>query len=530
VFAGLFGGLGLFLYSIQMMASGMQKVAGDNLRRILEVLTGKPIIGVLTGIAVTVLVQSSSTTTVMLVGFVNAGLMSLAQAVSAIMGANIGTTITAQVVSFEFGLLILPCIGIGGFLNFFGRRKVYRYLGQTILGLGLLFLGMQIMSEAMLPLRENAFFLNMLVRFGKRPLLGILFAALFTALIQSSSAVTGIVVALTLQNLLTLESAIPLILGTNVGTCITAILACMGTSLSAKRAAFSHVLFNLLGVVLALIFLKPFTALVLGTSSVVVRQVANAHTLFNVLNTVIMFPFFKYFVSFVQWAVPGEEPALDLGPKYLDKRMLKAPSAAIEASRMELIRMANMSREMVKDSMDVFYHSNLKKIPQVLQMEELVDGLEKEINVYLRELSQHSLNHQQSKIISGVMSAANDLERISDHACNIAYLSEMVIEDKLPVTPKAKEEIFSFFEEVDGMLGEAIMALMGENIRVARGVIKRDNVVDERERILRRNHIDRVNRRECLPRAGVVYLDILSNLERVGDHAVNLAQMITGEF
>lgn len=526
----MFGGLGLFLYSIQMMASGMQKVAGERLRHILEVLTGKPIVGVLTGIAVTVLVQSSSTTTVMLVGFVNAGLMSLAQAVSAIMGANIGTTITAQIVSFKFELLILPCIGVGGLLNFFGRRKLYRYLGQTILGLGLLFLGMQIMSEAMLPLRENAFFLNLLVRFSRQPLLGILCAALFTAVIQSSSAVTGIVVALTLQNILTLEAAIPLILGTNVGTCITAILASMGTSLSAKRAAFSHVLFNLCGVILALVFLKPFTALVLNTSPTVVRQVANAHTLFNVLNTIVIFPFFKYFVSFVQWAVPGEEPSLDLGPKYLDKRMLKAPAAAIEACRMELIRMANMSREMVKGAMEVFYKSNRKKIPQILQMEELVDGLEKEINVYLRELSQHSLNHQQSTIISGVMSAANDLERISDHACNIVYLSEMVIEDKLPVTAMAKEEIYSFFEEVDGMLGEAISALTGESVREAREVIQRDNVVDERERILRKNHIDRVNRRECLPQAGVVYLDILSNLERVADHAVNLAQMITGEF
>lgn len=526
----MLGGLGLFLYSIQLMASGMQKVAGERLRHILEVLTGKPVIGVLTGVAVTVLIQSSATTTVMLVGFVNAGLMSLSQAVSAIMGANIGTTVTAQIVSFRFELLIYPCIGVGGLFNFFGRRKLYRYLGQTILGLGLLFLGMQIMSEAVLPLKENVFFLNLLVRFSKQPLLGIACAALLTAMIQSSSAVTGVAVALTLQNILTLEAAIPLILGTNVGTCITAILAGMGTTLSAKRAAFSHVLFNLLGVILALIFLKPFTALVLHTSPVVVRQVANAHTLFNVMNTIVIFPFFKYFVSFVKWAVPGEEPALDLGPKYLDKRMLKAPAAAIEASRMELIRMANISREMVKSAMEVFFKGNLKKMPQILQMEELVDGLEKEINVYLRELSQHSLNHQQSTIISEVMSAANDLERISDHACNIVYLSEMVIEDKLPVTDRAKDEVYSFFEEVDEMLKGAIVALTEESLSEARKVIRRDNDVDERERVLRKNHIDRVNRRECIPQAGVIYLDLLSNLERVADHAVNLAQMTAGGF
>jgi phosphate:Na+ symporter len=527
---GMLGGLGLFLFGIQMMASGMQKIAGEKLRRILEILTGKPIMGVFTGIVVTILVQSSSTTTVMLVGFVNAGLMNLSQAVGAIMGANIGTTITAQIISFKLEYLALPFVGIGGLLNFFGRRRLYRYLGQTMLGFGLLFMGMVTMSEAMYPLRENAGFLNLLVMFGQRPLLGILISALFTAAIQSSSGATGIIIALSLQGLVSVESAIPLILGTNIGTCITAMLAGIGASISARKAAVSHVLFNVIGVVIVLIFLKPFTAIILDTATTVARQTANAHTIFNILNTVVVFPFFKYFIRFVNYIVPGEDESVDIGPKYLDKRMLKAPAAAIRASKQELLRMSNMARDIVQESIDVFCNGNRKKIPHIMQMEDLVDGLEKEINTYLQELSQHSLTRQQATVVAGIMSAANDIERIADHGCNIAYIAEMVLDDKLQVTPKAKEEVYSLFEKVDEMMVGAIDAMAAENVHLAREVIKKDDIVDEMERTLRKSHIERVNRKECIPASGVIYLDVLSNLERVADHCVNLGNIVAGDF
>ncbi len=527
---GMLGGLGLFLFGIQMMASGMQKIAGDRLRRILEVLTGKPIIGVFTGIVVTFLVQSSSTTTVMLVGFVNAGLMSLAQAVSAIMGANIGTTITAQLISFDLDFLALPAVGVGGLLNFFGRRKVYRYLGQTILGFGLLFLGMMTMSDAMYPLRESPFFLDLLVRFGEQPFIGIMISALFTAAIQSSSGATGIIIALTLQELLTIEAAIPLILGTNVGTCITAMLAGLGTSLSARKAAFAHVLFNMMGVVLLLIFLGPFTSFILDTGDTVARQTANAHTVFNVLNTVIIFPFFGLFIRLVNIIVPGEDARVELGPKYLDKRMMKAPAMAIEAARQELLRMATISRDMVKESTEVFVKGDRKKIPHIMQMEELVDGLETEIDFYLQEMSQHSLTRQQTNIVAGLVSAANDLERIGDHAQNIVQLSETVLDEKLQVSDTAREEVYSMFEKVDEMFDQAITAFQKEDLDLARKVIDQDDIVDNMEKTLRKRHIDRVNRRECATGVGVIYLDILSNMERIADHVTNLAQVVTDEF
>ncbi len=527
---GMLGGLGLFLFGIQMMASGMQKIAGDRLRRILEILTGKPIIGIFTGILVTILVQSSSTTTVMLVGFVNAGLMTLAQAVSAIMGANIGTTVTAQIISFDLDYLALPAVGIGGLLNFFGRRKLYRYLGQTLLGFGLLFLGMLTMSEAMYPLRDSPFFLDLLVRFGEQPFLGILISALFTAAIQSSSGATGIIIALTLQDLMTIEAAIPLILGTNVGTCITAMLAGLGTSLSARKTAFAHVLFNLLGVAILLLFLGPFTQLILETGQTVARQTANAHTIFNVLNTLIVFPFFNYFVRLINYIVPGEDARVELGPKFLDKRMLKAPAVALEAARQELLRMASIARDMVQESIEVFVKGDRRKIAHILQMEDLVDGLETEIAHYLQELSQHSLTRQQTTTVAGLMSAANDLERIGDHSQNIVQLSETVLDEKLQVSAVAREEVFSMYEKVNEMFVQAIEAFRKEDVSLARTVITQDDIVDDMEKELRKRHIERVNRRECVTAAGVIYLDILSNMERIADHATNLAQVVTEEF
>ncbi len=530
VIAGMLGGLGLFLVGIQMMASGMQKVAGDNLRRILEITTSKPIIGVITGAIVTVLVQSSSTTTVMLVGFVNAGLMKLPQAVSAIMGSNIGTTITAQVISFQLDYLALPAIGVGGLLYFFSRRRLQRYIGQTILGFGLLFLGMVTMTDATYPLRENLFFLNMLVTFGETPLLGILASALFTAAIQSSSGATGVIIALTLQGLVPLESAIALILGTNVGTCITVIFASLGASLPAQRAAVAHILFNLLGVLIVLMFLTPFSNFIMGSADTVARQTANAHTVFNLLNFILIFPFFKYFVRLVTLIVPGEEIAVELGPRFLDKRMLKTPAAAIEASKQELVRMASVARDMVKESLEIFYKGNRKKIAHVVQMEDLVDGLEKEITLYLQEMSQHSLTRRQTMMVSGIMSSTNDLERIGDHAQNIAYLTETVLDEKMPMTDTAKEEVMVLYKEVDSMMEKAIAAFKNEDAELAREVIKHDDVVDDMERKLVKKHVDRVNRMECNASTGVIYLDLISNLERIADHSTNLAQVVIGDF
>lgn len=523
------GGLGLFLFGIQIMASGMQKAAGDRFRRILEMLTNKPVLGVLTGIVVTLLVQSSSTSTVMVVGFANAGLMNLSQAISVIIGANIGTTVTAQIVSFNIGMIALPAIGIGSLLNFFGRRRFHRYLGQTVLGFGLLFLGMTTMSSGMIPLRELETFHSMLLQFSRYPILGILCGAAFTAIIQSSSAATGVIIAMTMQDLIPFHSAVPLILGTNVGTSITAILASIGANVAARRAAVAHVLFNVIGVTLALIFLKPFTEIIIETASTVPRQVANTHTAFNVLNTIVFLIFLKYFTRVVCYIVPGVDEKIEFGPKYLDPRILKTPAVAIGGAKQELLRMGGIAREMLDESMLVFLKNDLKKIKHIEQMEELVDGLEKEINIYLADLSQHSMSKEQSKMVAALMSAANDLERIGDHAENIMQLSEIKTEERLPFSITALDEITSLYKKVSSMLERAIKAFEQDDKESAQQIVIEDDEVDAQEKALRKRHIDRINTKKCYPSAGVIYLDLLSNLERVADHANNIAYLVLEE-
>ncbi len=523
------GGLGLFLFGIQIMASGMQKAAGDRFRRILEVLTNKPVLGVITGILVTILVQSSSTASVMVVGFANAGLMNLSQAISVIIGANVGTTVTAQLVSFEIWVIALPAIAFGSLLNFFGRRRTQRYIGQTVLGLGLLFLGMITMSDGMSPLRDLDAFYDLLVYFSNYPVLGILAGAIFTALIQSSSAATGVIIALTTQDLIPFEAAVPLILGTNIGTSITAILAGIGANVAARRAAAAHVVFNVVGVVLILIFLTPFSELVVHTADSVPRQVANTHTAFNLFNTLVFLVFLKYFNQLICWVIPGDGEKVDFGPKYLDARILKTPAVAIGGAKQELLRMAGIAKEMLDESLELFQKGDLKKIKHIDQMEELVDGLEKEINVYLSELSQHSMTQQQTKLVSNLMSAANDLERIGDHAENIMQLGEMKVEDKLPFSNTAIEEIKGFGNKISWMLKNAITAFETNDKELAYEVIKQDDEVDDQEKSLRNAHIERINTKKCYPSAGVIFLDLLSNLERVGDHAKNIAELVLEE-
>jgi len=529
----MIGGLGLFLFGLQMMASGMQKAAGDKLRQFLEALTIRPWMAVITGAVVTVLLQSSSTTTVMTIGFSNAGIMSLSQATGTIMGSNVGTTVTAQVISYDIAFIIFPAIGVGSLVNFFGRRRLYKYLGQALLGFGLLILGMTTMSEGMVPLKEVEAFQNMLVSFSDIPLLGVLGGALFTALLQSSSAASGVIIALcATPGLLNIEAALPMIVGTNLGTCITAVLAGLGTTLSARRAAAAHVLFNMVGIVLVMLLLNPFTELVLWFSDIfgggLERQVANAHTIFNLANTLLVFPFFNHFNNLIRKLVPGEEMEIRVGAKYLDRLMLKTPAAAIGATRQEVIRMVSITREMVEEATRAFLYNDSKKISHINQMEELVDGLEKEITIYLSELSQHSLARHQSETVSRLALATNDIERIGDHAQNILQLTEIKIEDKLPFSEEALDELNHLYIKIDRMLEKAIKALETEDEELAREVIKDDEEVDYMEKELRHHHIDRINTKKCYPHSGVVYLDILSNFERIGDHATNLAEVITG--
>lgn len=523
---GIFGGLGLFLFGMQMMASGMQMVAGDRLRRVLEVLTNRPVIGVLTGLLVTLLIQSSSATAVMVVGFANAGLMNLAQCISVIIGANIGTTVTAQIISFKIDILALPAIGIGAFLIFISKRRLHRYLGQAVLGFGLLFLGLSTMSAGMAPLQQSVVFQNLLIQFGHKPVLGVLCGALFTALIQSSSAATGVIIALSMQNLIPFSAAVPLVLGSNIGTCVTAILASIGTNIPARRTAVAHLLFNVIGVVLILFFIGSFTELLQGTASTVPRQIANAHTAFNLFNAVVFLVFLKPFARLVCHIVPGPDDVVVAGPAYLDSRMLHTPAVAIGGAKKELLRMGGIAQEMLRDTVQAFISNDLRNARQIEQMEDLIDGLEKEINIYLADLSQQSLTQRQSKRIAAFMSAANDLERIGDHCQNILQLAETKSDERHPFSDEALDEISMLYRKVEAMLEQAIICFKDSDKGLALEVIKGDDEIDMLEKSLRKSHIERINTKRCYPPAGVIYLDVISNLERIADHATNIAQLV----
>ncbi len=522
IILGLFGGLGLFLLGLQLLADGLQKAAGERMRRILELFTSNPITAVLTGAGVTALLQSSSTTTVMIVGFVNSGLMNLTQAAGTIMGSNIGTTITAQVVSFNIYALSYPLIAIGALLHYFSKKRMRRYGGMGILGFGLLLLGLSTMSTSVSPVREYEPFLQILIMLGNRPLLGVLAGALFTAVVQSSSATTGLVIAFSWQGVLNLPAGLALIVGANLGTCITVILGSLNASITAKRTAMSHVLFNLVGVVLFIIFRGPFTSLVVMTSETVARQIANAHTFFNIVTSIILFPLLPYFVKFVTHIIPGEDSVVEAKPKHLDDRLIQTPGAIISAQQ-EAVRMGNIAVDMVEQAVSAFLQGHTAEIDQ---REDVVNALEKEITAYLAKANQYSMDVKQARDVVNLMHVVNDIERIADHAINIAELAEIREISRLELSEAAAEDLQKMFDQVNRISRSVVEALNRRDVDGAKSLLDDDDVVDDLEKRYRANHIERLNQGQCNSEIGVLFLDAVSNLERVADHAHNIAEAV----
>ena len=527
---GLIGGLGLFLYGMQLLSDGLQKATRDRIQKILEFLTNKPVMGVVTGALITSIIQSSSATSVITIGLVNADLLSLKQAVSVIAGANIGTTVTAQIVAFRLEQYALPAIGIGFIFNFLAKKRSYKYFGQILLGFGILFLGLYTISQAVRPLRDYAPFLNLLVNISHNPLLGVVVATIFTAIIQSSSASTAIIIALSIQGIIGIEAAIPLVLGSNIGTCFTAIIASIGSSITGKRVALSHLFFNIGGVVLFLFFLGKFSYLVSLTASSIPRQIANAHTIFNVINVIILLPFLSLFVKFIVKILPGEDSVIKKGPIYLNKDMINTPSLALSQVTKELVRMGEMVESMLNDVIMSFIQNDLNILKSVYLKEEVVNTLEKEITKYLVLIAQNSLSPKQSKRLTDLMNIVNDIERVGDHAENLAELAEEKINEKLPFSEKALNELKFMFSKVQFSLNKSITALKNRDLTLAREVALKEDEIDKMEKELRYNHINRLNQNICYPESGVIFLDVISNLERVGDHANNISLMVIDEL
>ncbi|MCK4508570.1 MAG: Na/Pi cotransporter family protein [Desulfuromonadales bacterium] len=550
---GLMGGLGLFLFGMKIMSEGLQKIAGSRMRKILAALTNNRIVGTMVGIAVTAMIQSSSATTVMVVGFVNAGLMSLVQSIGVILGANIGTTVTAQLIAFKITHYALPAIGIGVGVKLFAKNKKWSYCGEIILGFGLLFFGLSVMKTAFDPLKASEEFRQLFMVVGNNHLIGVLIGAVLTMIVQSSSATIGITLALASSGLLTFEASIALILGENIGTTITANLAAIGTNLAARRTAFAHFLFNTLGVcyMLALFpfFLQFISSMTPGDADFVIqtqdqatrlggaigdkpfiaRHIANTHTVFNIVNTLIFLPLVGVLAKLSTVVIRGQEEEMEFHLKYLDNRVLSTPPIALAQARSETRRMAKIAQEMVDETFLFLQDDDLKKISGLQKKEDLTDILQKEITDFLVALSQKSIAQETSQEVASMMNMVNDLERVGDHCENLWTLSQRKLDQRITFSEIAMNEISEISELTSRFLATVVKALDEQNTEVYDEAHRMEDGIDDLEEKLRNNHIKRLNTGECTVNSGLIFIDMLHNFEKIGDHTFNFAKAVVGK-
>ena len=532
----LLGGLGLFLYGMQMMGSGLEAAAGNRMKRILERLTSNPILGVLVGGVITAVIQSSSATTVMVVGFVNSGMMTLRQAVWVIMGANIGTTITGQLIALDVGAVAPLFAFIGVVLVVFIKKQSVRYCGQIIAGLGILFIGMDMMSSSMAPLRESEAFVNLLTQFSN-PVLGILAGAIFTAIIQSSSASVGILQALASSGVIGLSNAVFVLFGQNIGTCITAVLASVGTSRNAKRTTIIHLMFNIIGTILFTIvcIFTPLTDLVSSwTPTNPSAQIANMHTLFNIVTTLLLLPFGGYLAKLATRILP-EKPteALENGVHQLlyikpvdqlsAEHHVGTSAIVVNGVQRELARMAEMVLKNVDESFQAVLEGSPARLEQVEETEEYIDYLNQQISRYISHIIVFETNPQDSEQISAFFKISGNLERIGDHAVNICEYTQLLEQKHIGFSQKAKAEIQSMRETSL----EAIRSL-GDMSRVDENALKTiegfEQKIDDMTLDYRQNQMVRLREGACSDEACTLYSEMLTDFERIGDHILNIGQ------
>lgn len=547
IIVGLIGGLGLFLFGLKYMSEGLQKVAGDRLRSIIASLTRNTLLSVIVGVAVTSIIQSSSATTVMVVGLVNAGLMNLAQSIGVIMGANIGTTVTAQLIAFKLGNLALPAIAVGVCLIMFTKSSKYRYWGEVIFGFGLLFMGMGLMSSTVSPLRESEQIINFFVKFSKNPLLAMLVGMVVTFVIQSSSATVGLTIVLASQGLIDIYGAVPLIFGENIGTTITASLAALSSNREGKRAALIHAMFNILGVtymMLAFLFIKfrnvPaylylvdfFTPGNNIQGENIERYIANSHTIFNIFNTIAFLPFAGVLKFLAEKIVPQKKVSRELSvePLYLDRNLLHNSAFALGQVRKEMQHMLNTAREAISLSADMIITGEDKSIDRVRFLERKTDILQNQITRYIIDISKEDLTDKAASQIPVYIHSINDIERVGDHAINLTEIYAEMKENNVKLSEQALDELRNMCSTVMRM-----MDIVNETIeKYSEDKLEELFVLEEKlndnERIFTRNHTLRLTEQACEIKSNTVFTDTLSVFEKTGDHILNIAQAIYNKF
>lgn len=525
------GGLGLFLFGIRTMGDGLENAAGAKLKRMLEVLTGNRFLAVLVGFVVTAIIQSSTATTVMVVGFVNAGMMTLAQAVGVIMGANIGTTVTSLLIALNFSSVAAASVLVGVILMLASKKTLVKNLGAIFTGFGLLFLGIDLMSDSMAPLRESAGFMNFIVAVSDsplRPLFGILLGIVMTAVLQSSSASVGVLQTLAMQGLVPLKFSVFVLFGQNIGTCLTALFSTVGAKKNSKRAAVIHLLFNLLGtgMFILIALLTPYIEWIEKISSDPMAQIAISHIVFNVVSTVVLFPFAKLLVKLSCLIVPGKDDSeSEMHCRFIDDRLLNTPPFAVMQVGKEVARMAKLARDNFETSAYALINRSDKDLDKVMEKEEVINYLNHHITSYLVKLNALDITDSDSDYIARVFHAINDIERVGDHATNLAEAAERNIGDGLTFSDAARDELNQLCGSVITLLDRSIEAFNNQSLGdgEAKELSDLEEHIDDLTLTCQDAHIFRLNRNECNTEAGMLYLNTITDFERVGDHAINIA-------
>ena len=534
-FFSLLGGLALFLYGMQMMSNGLEAAAGNKMKQILEKLTANRFLGVLVGAGITAVIQSSSATTVMVVGFVNSGMMTLQQAVWIIMGANIGTTITGQLIALDVGAVapLLAFLGVA-LVVFIKKQKVHHY-GLIVAGLGILFIGMDMMSSAMMPLRDSEAFISLMTKFSN-PFLGILAGAVFTAIIQSSSASVGILQALASSGLIGLGNAVYVLFGQNIGTCITAILAAIGTNRNAKRTTIIHLMFNIIGTIIftTVCILTPLTDLIASiTPDNVAAQIANMHTLFNIVTTLLLLPFGTYLAKLATKILPEKkDEKVDVMHMEFIRPMetkrdtqIGLSAIAVTSIRKEIHRMMSMAKENVDRSFEAVKEGKTTLLEEVREREEYIDFLNKEISKYISKTLVNESNPRESRYISALFKVCGNVERIGDHAMNICEYTKMIERQNISFSSEVKREI----DEMKKICDQAIDYLseigqepgQKEDIKVIEDI---EQKIDDMTEDYRQKQLERMQKGTCSEEGCIIYSEMLTDFERIGDHILNIGQ------
>ena len=528
------GGLGLFLYSIKTMGDGLQQAAGDRLRYYIDKYTSNPFLGVLVGIVVTALIQSSTGVTVITVGLVSASLLTLRQAIGIIMGANIGTTVTSFIIGFKLGEYALPLIFLGTMFLFFTKNRTVNNIGRILFGVGGIFYALNLISAGMSPLKDLPQFKEYMVTLGQNPILGVVAGAVITVLIQASSATIGILQGLYAGGFLDLKGSLPVLFGDNIGTTLTAIIAAAGANISAKRVAATHVTFNVLGTILCLILLGPFTSMIEYFQALLhlspEMTIAFSHGAFNVSNTIVQFPFIGALAYFVTKLIPGEDEVVKYEPLYLDEQLIQqAPSIALGNAKKELLHLGNYAVKAFDLSYDYIINSNEKVAEKGHKTEEAINTIDEKLTRYLITLSSEALSQKESEVLTNILDSSRDLERIGDHAEALINLNDYLQRKNVHFSNSALEELEEIYRQTSEFVKDALESVENNDLEMAESLIERHEAINKMERVLRKTHIKRLNNGECSTQAGVNFIDIISHYTRVSDHAMNLAEKVLAE-